>query len=67
MGLRRNIPVIPIRVYVPEELYFRFERLLTQNFAKKPQYGLRSQVICALIERLVNEREHHITTESPNV
>lgn len=56
MGRRRKGKSVEIKLLIPEQLYFEFEKALTGNFTKKPDYGIRSQLISALIQRWLKER-----------
>lgn len=49
MGRRRKGKSIEMKILLPEDIYFQLESRLTNNFNKKPIYGLRSQLITALI------------------
>lgn len=49
MGRRRKMKSIEVKINIPEETYFAFERRLTNDFRNKPEYGIRSQLITALI------------------
>lgn len=57
MGRRRKTPTQEIKVLIPEEVYFAFERELTNDFTNKPEYGARSQLITTLIINWLAERK----------
>lgn len=55
MGRRRKGRTVEVKALIPEEIYFRFERRLTNDFANKPEYGLRSQLITQLIVKWLDD------------
>jgi hypothetical protein len=57
MGVRRKGKSVEMKLLIPEETYFRFERRLTSDFTKKPEYGRRSQIITALILSWLEQHE----------
>lgn len=54
-GLRRKGKGIVWNVCVPEELALKVELFLAAG-GPKPIYGLRSQIICALLTKWVSEQ-----------
>lgn len=60
MGRRRKMKSVEVKINIPEETYFAFERRLTNDFRNKPEYGIRSQLITALIIRWLEQN-----TETP--
>lgn len=63
MGRRRSTPTVEIKVLIPEEIYFKFERALTNDFKNKPEYGLRSQIITTLIQNWLSGQNISPATE----
>lgn len=55
VGLRRKGKGTVWNVCVPEELALKVELFLAAG-GPKPIYGLRSQIICALLQRWVTEQ-----------
>lgn len=65
MATRRIGRVVPIKVSLPEDIFFRLERLLTRQFSQKPDYGTRSHIITGLITRWLSEMEAEQLTKEP--
>lgn len=56
-----------MKLLIPEMIYLEFEKELTNNFADKPVYGARSQLITALITRWIEaRRKKPLSSESPS-
>lgn len=55
MAIRRKGAMRELKIVIPESVYFELERRLTNNFKEKPMYGVRSQLITAIIQRYLQE------------
>lgn len=65
MGRRRKGKSVEIKLLIPEQVYFRFEKALTNNFTSKPVYGMRSQVITTLILRWLDSLQPQPSSIQP--
>ncbi len=66
MGKRRKGKSTELKLLIPENIYFRFERAITNNFKSRPEYGARSQLITTLISRWLDEIEASANAEVNN-
>lgn len=57
MGRRRKGKSIEMKILLPEEVYFQLEKQLTNGFNNKPIYGLRSQLVTALIIKWLEQTQ----------